>query len=113
MSPSPQIGRIMATPFAKWMEVAAEKRLNVVMTPLAPEYQALFDERKAADFFRRVNGTRYGFYNMVFSWIDTPRDNYPPPLSLETVRSYGLCDAVRAAVLNTVRILYRALSPSF
>jgi hypothetical protein len=57
----------------------------VVLLPLSPTYQALFNEQKAIEWFSTVEGLPYGFHNMLFGWIDTPEDNYPPPLTSELV----------------------------
>ncbi|GMP71109.1 hypothetical protein CsSME_00029652 [Camellia sinensis var. sinensis] len=32
-------------------------------------------------------GKPYGYHNMIFSWIDTIADNYPPPLDAHLVIS--------------------------
>jgi len=38
------------------------------------------------NFFRSVQGLPYGFHNLFTGWIDTPEDNYPPPLTSQLVQ---------------------------
>lgn len=33
-------------------------------------------------------GRPYGYHNMIFSWIDTERDNYPTPMDAHLVASF-------------------------
>jgi hypothetical protein len=49
----------------------------VVHAPLSPAYRKKFNETAALELFRSLNGTDYGYYNMLMSWIDTESDNYP------------------------------------
>lgn len=36
-----------------------------------------FNEEKAIEFFKKVEGSPYGFHNFLFGWVDTPNDNWP------------------------------------
>ncbi|XP_021803297.1 uncharacterized protein LOC110747428, partial [Prunus avium] len=36
---------------------------------------------------RSMEGQPYGYHNLIFSWIDTIQDNYPPPLDAHVVAS--------------------------
>lgn len=46
--------------------------------PLKPELRAKFNETSAQEFFFETQGLPYGYHNFLFSWIDTPSNNYPP-----------------------------------
>jgi len=74
---------IQRTPWKQWLKQAKAAGYNVAYLPLSAKYQKLFDEKKAYQWFKTVEGLPYGFHNMIFSWLDTPHDNYPPPLSSE------------------------------
>ncbi|RVX10564.1 hypothetical protein CK203_017066 [Vitis vinifera] len=39
------------------------------------------------EYARSMAGKPYGYHNMIFSWIDTIADNYPPPLDAHLVIS--------------------------
>jgi hypothetical protein len=41
--------------------------------------------KPAMRFYDSVEGLPYGFHNLFTGWIDTPEDNYPPPLHSELV----------------------------
>jgi hypothetical protein len=45
--------------------------------------QAVFNESAAAAFVQSVVGMPYGFHNFIYGFIDTPEQNFPPPLSSE------------------------------
>jgi len=74
---------IQKTPWKQWLQQANDAGFNVVLLPLSPQYQQMFDEKKAAQWFSTVEGLPYGFHNMLFTWVDTPEDNYPAPLTSE------------------------------
>lgn len=72
---------IQKTEYYTWMKQAQLANYSVVWAPLTPEARASFDEAAAVAFFETVEGFDYGFYNLLFGWIDTKVDNYPclPP----------------------------------
>jgi len=51
--------------------------------PLAPEYQAIFNETAAIEWFKTVEGLPYGYHNFLFGWVDTPDKSYPPILDAD------------------------------
>ena len=67
----------------KWLRQAMEANYNVVWLPLSDETAAKFNVQKAIEFFRKTEGLPYGFHNMIFCWLDTVNQNFPPPLSAE------------------------------
>jgi len=76
---------VQKTPYDKWIEQAEAANYNVVHLPLNPAIVAKLDNNSAIAFFRSVEGVPYGFHNQFTGWIDTPEDNYPPPLHSQAV----------------------------
>lgn len=73
---------IAVIPWEEWWEfqIADVANCHVAVLPLHPNMRAKFNATAAWEYTRRMNGMPYGYHNMIFSWIDTPTDNYPPPL---------------------------------
>jgi len=68
---------IQKTPYKTWIQQARDAGYNLVWAPLSPEQRANFNVTAAYEFFTSVEGVDYGYYNMLMSWIDTVKDNYP------------------------------------
>jgi hypothetical protein len=49
----------------------------VVWAPLSAASRAKFNETAAIAAFKQLEGLDYGYHNMLWSWIDTIKDNYP------------------------------------
>jgi len=47
------------------------------------EVRAKFDVKKAAEFFKKVEGMPYGYHNFIFGWLDDPAKNLPPITTLD------------------------------
>ncbi|CAL1354273.1 unnamed protein product [Linum trigynum] len=60
---------------------------HIALLPLRPEVRAKFNETAAWEYALSMNGQPYGYHNLVFSWIDTISDNFPPPLDAHLVAS--------------------------
>ena len=75
------------TPWDEWWGMALKDDSNpqIALLPLHPDVRARFNESAAWDFARSMYGKPYGYHNMIFSWIDTMSDNYPPPLDANLV----------------------------
>lgn len=58
---------------------------QIALLPLHPEVRAKFNNTAAWEYARQMSGKPYGYHNMIFSWIDTVADNYPPPLDAHLV----------------------------
>jgi len=71
---------IQRTPWAKWLDQAEKASYNVLHLPLDPAVAKKFDTVAAMKFFESAEGLPYGFHNLLNGWIDTPEDNFPPPL---------------------------------
>ncbi|KAG0601359.1 hypothetical protein M758_11G104400 [Ceratodon purpureus] len=80
---------VAVIPWEEWWElqVADVANCHVAVLPLHPDLRAKFNVTAAWEYARRMNGMPYGYHNMIFSWIDTPTDNYPPPLDSNLVAS--------------------------
>ncbi|GAU26380.1 hypothetical protein TSUD_221080 [Trifolium subterraneum] len=73
---------IVVIPWHEWWEAALKDDSNphIALLPLHPELRAKFNATAAWEYARSMSGKPYGYHNMIFSWIDTVADNYPPPL---------------------------------
>lgn len=80
---------IAVVPWDEWWELALKDSSNpqIALLPLHPEVRARFNNTAAWEYARQMAGKPYGYHNMIFSWIDTVADNYPPPLDAHLVIS--------------------------
>ncbi|XP_057542487.1 uncharacterized protein LOC130820943 isoform X1 [Amaranthus tricolor] len=80
---------IAIVPWDEWWELALKDDSNpqIALLPLHPDVRAKFNSTAAWEFARRMSGKPYGYHNMIFSWIDTIGDNFPPPLDAHLVIS--------------------------
>ncbi|KAL2904236.1 Trypsin-6 [Bienertia sinuspersici] len=80
---------IAIIPWDEWWELALKDKSNpqIALLPLHPDMRAKFNSTAAWEFARSMSGKPYGYHNMIFSWIDTIGDNFPPPLDAHLVIS--------------------------
>ncbi|XP_010913432.1 uncharacterized protein [Elaeis guineensis] len=80
---------IAVVPWDEWWEMALEDNSNshIALLPLHPDLRAKFNATAAWAYARSMSGKPYGYHNMIFSWIDTITNNYPPPLDANLVMS--------------------------
>ncbi|KAH7352333.1 hypothetical protein KP509_19G040200 [Ceratopteris richardii] len=80
---------IAVIPWNEWWQLQLDDvaHSHVALLPLHPEKRAHFNSTAAWEFVRKMEGKPYGYHNMIFSWIDTVVDNYPPPLDAHVVMS--------------------------
>ncbi|KAL6547212.1 hypothetical protein OROMI_022933 [Orobanche minor] len=80
---------IAVIPWDEWWELALRDNSNpqVALLPLHPQVRARFNSTAAWEYACQMAGKPYGYHNMIFSWIDTVADNYPPPLDAHLVIS--------------------------
>ncbi|KAI5352470.1 hypothetical protein L3X38_005361 [Prunus dulcis] len=73
---------IPVVPWDEWWELALKDSSNpqIALLPLHPELRANFNSMEAWEYAQSLSGKPYGYHNMMFSWIDTMADNYPPRL---------------------------------
>ncbi|XP_051122035.1 uncharacterized protein LOC127245291 [Andrographis paniculata] len=72
-----------------WWELALKDSSNpqIALLPLHPNIRSRFNNTAAWEYARQMAGKPYGYHNMIFSWIDTVTENYPPPLDSHLVLS--------------------------
>ncbi|GMH01666.1 hypothetical protein Nepgr_003505 [Nepenthes gracilis] len=80
---------IVVIPWREWWELARKDNSNphIALLPLHPDLRTKFNSTAAWEYARSMTGKPYGYHNMIFSWIDTIDDNYPPPLDAHLVVS--------------------------
>ncbi|CAN1852691.1 hypothetical protein LINPERHAP1_LOCUS40719 [Linum perenne] len=80
---------IAVIPWDEWWELSLKDDSNpqIALLPLHPDVRARFNNTAAWEYVRSMAGKPYGYHNMIFSWIDTVADNYPPPLDAHLVIS--------------------------
>ncbi|XP_027360124.1 uncharacterized protein LOC113868598 [Abrus precatorius] len=80
---------IVVIPWHEWWTLALKDNSNpqIALLPLHPALRAKFNSTAAWEYARSMSGKPYGYHNMIFSWIDTVADNYPPPLDAHLVIS--------------------------
>ncbi|KAJ3677456.1 hypothetical protein LUZ60_003180 [Juncus effusus] len=78
---------IVVIPWEEWWEEALQDGSNpqIALLPLHPDVRARFNATSAWAYARSMHGKPYGYHNMIFSWIDTVTENYPPPLDANLV----------------------------
>ncbi|KAG4983118.1 hypothetical protein JHK87_027867 [Glycine soja] len=75
-------------PWEEWWDFKLDKDDSIpyiVLLPLHPTLRAKFNETIAWEYALSMAGKSYGYHNMIFSWIDTLNENYPPPLDANVV----------------------------
>ncbi|XP_078437856.1 uncharacterized protein LOC144708419 [Wolffia australiana] len=80
---------IAVVPWEEWWSEALKDSSNpqIALLPLHPDVRAKFNSTAAWEYVRSMSGMPYGYHNMIFSWIDTIGENYPPPLDSNLVIS--------------------------
>jgi len=75
------VNGIQRTPYEQWILMARKAGYQVVHAPLSAASVQTFNVSAAWDKFYEVQGFDYGYYNMLYGWIDTLSGNYPclPP----------------------------------
>ncbi|CAL1357234.1 unnamed protein product [Linum trigynum] len=80
---------IAVIPWDEWWALSLKDDSNpqIALLPLHPDVRARFNNTAAWEYMQTMAGQPYGYHNMIFSWIDTIADNYPPPLDAHLVIS--------------------------
>ena len=94
---------IVVIPWEEWWELALKDNSNpqIALLPLHPDLRAKFNSTAAWEYARSMSGKPYGYHNMIFSWIDTMSDNYPPPLDAHLV-----CVFIKHFQVSAVQVCY-------
>ena len=79
------VHRIQRTLFSEWIKNAENCDFHVVHMPLNDEMRAKFNETAAIEWFKGRQGLPYGYHNFLYSWIDTPEQNWPMILPKDLV----------------------------
>ncbi|XP_031105724.1 uncharacterized protein LOC116010447 [Ipomoea triloba] len=81
---------IAILPWDEWWEFELTKddsNPHIALLPLRPDLRAKFNETAAWEYAKSMDGLPYGYHNLIFSWIDTIEENFPPPLDAHLVAS--------------------------
>ncbi|KAH1263701.1 hypothetical protein GmHk_02G006035 [Glycine max] len=79
---------IAVIPWEEWWDFELnndDSNPHIALLPLHPALRARFNETAAWEYALSMAGKPYGYHNMIFSWIDTLNENYPPPLDANVV----------------------------
>ena len=83
----------MTLPWDEWWDdvlTQDDSNSHIALLPLHPHLRAKFNETAAWEYARSSEGKPYGYHNMIFSWIDTLDENYPPPLDAHVVLFFSI-----------------------
>lgn len=80
---------IVVIPWDEWWDLALKDESNpqIALLPLHPDIRAKWNNTAAWEYALSMSGKPYGYHNMIFSWIDTIGDNFPPPIDAHLVCS--------------------------
>ncbi|XP_071698481.1 uncharacterized protein [Rutidosis leptorrhynchoides] len=81
---------IVLLPWDEWWNFELTKddaNPHIALLPLHPDLRSKFNETAAWEYAQSMIGLPYGFHNLIFAWIDTVNNNYPPPLDANLVAS--------------------------
>lgn len=94
--------KIQRNTYKQWVQWAKNCDFHVSILPLKDEYRAKFNNTAAYEWFKTVEGMPYGYHNFLFSWIDTPYDNYPPNLYADFLPIvFEMFDRLMPSVMET------------
>ncbi|CAM6098573.1 unnamed protein product [Calypogeia fissa] len=81
---------IAVIPWQEWWEFQQKDIADphISLLPLHPDARARWNNTAAWEYARKMDGQPYGYHNMIFAWIDTETDNYPPPIDANLVASF-------------------------
>ena len=94
--------KIQRNKYKQWVQFAKNCDFQVAVLPLKDEFREKFNETAALEWFESVEGMPYGYHNFLFSWIDTPDENYPPTLPKEFVAiGFEIFNEILPSVMDT------------
>jgi hypothetical protein len=78
---------IVILPWEEWwaLQLVDDANCHIALLPLHSDMHSKFNVTAAWDSAHHMSGLPYGYHNMIFSWINTRSDNYPPPLDANLV----------------------------
>ena len=85
---------IQRTPIYEWFDLAKKADYHVIHIELNDNLNKKFisNQDKAIEFFKKVEGMRYGYNNFLFGWIDTPESNFQSSDSQLVMVFMGILD---------------------
>ncbi|XP_019194209.1 PREDICTED: uncharacterized protein LOC109188126 [Ipomoea nil] len=95
---------IALIPWDEWWEFKLRKDdsdPHIALLPLRADLRAKFNETAAWEYATSMDGERYGYHNIIFSWIDTIDQNYPKHLDANLI-------ACAMTIWNQVQPAYAA-----
>ncbi|XP_050219794.1 uncharacterized protein LOC126670171 [Mercurialis annua] len=78
-------------PWEEWWDFEQsndEGNPHIALLPLHPDVRAKFNETAAWEYAISLKGNPYGYHNVIFSWIDTPKQNYPSRVDAHLVAAF-------------------------
>jgi len=74
----------------------------VAWLPLNAEQRSKFNEERAIEWFKSVEGLPYGYHNFLFSWIDTAKHSYPEILDTNLVMVvFSILEKIQPKLVNS------------
>jgi len=70
-------------PWKQWKQYALNAGHNVAILPMREDIRAKFNVTAAAEWFKKYEGTPYGYHNFIYGWFDTPDQSLPPITDVE------------------------------
>jgi len=68
---------LQRTPLRLWLKQAQAAGYNVMYSTLSAASREALNSTAALEWFSGVEGVNYGYENILFTWIDTVKDNLP------------------------------------
>ena len=96
-------GDIQRTRYEDWVQFAENADMHVAVLPLNEKYAKKWDNDKAAEWFKTMEGYPYGYHNFLLSWIDTVNDNLPPLMPRELLPiAFDIIDHIQPKIFNNM-----------
>ena len=76
---------IQKTKYKDWIHYAHNADFNVIHLPLSQKARFNFDVQAAWRWFNKTEGMPYGFRNFLFTFWDTPTENFPEAIDINFV----------------------------
>lgn len=81
---------IAVLPFSDWWSLQLKDKSlpHVAVLPLHSSVRSVWNNSAALSFVREMEGRKFGYHNIIFSWIDTADGNFPPPVDSQLVAAF-------------------------
>jgi len=91
---------VQCTEWNTWIQQCQDADMNIVHAPLAASYRDAYDSQAALEFFQEHKGVDYGWYNLLYGWVDTEEANYPcvPPYPSQQCLVWGTVEVLMATL---------------